>query len=249
MRFSRFIPIVATTLALGLGHAPAALADAAADKALAATETAMNRANSLHIEYEAKTAETGQAERTSGLNVWTKGEKQLVEFTAPADLKGTKGLVLSPTEIYVYLPSFGKVRRITRNAFDQTAFGLAFSQSDLATQKYAGQYTPSVSSSSAKEVKLTLIPKSGQVTSFSKIEMTITKDKNVPTEIKYYNAESKLVKTETRSGYTCDSNVCTPGTLKMVNHTESLTTTLTRKKVTVNEPISDETFSKRNLEN
>ena len=62
---------------------------------------------------------------------------------------------------------------------------------------------------------------------------TIIKDKNLPSELKYYNSEGKLVKTETRTGYTCGDgdkkNICTPATLKMVDHTKNLTTTMTRK--------------------
>jgi outer membrane lipoprotein-sorting protein len=247
MRFKHFVSIVATTLALGLAHAPA-LADDAGDKALVAAEAAMNKYKSLYLEYEAKTTETGKADKTVGLNVWIKGEKRLTEFTAPADLKGTKVLILSPSEMYVYLPSFGKVRRIASHTSDQSAFGMAFSQDDLATQKYTGKYSAAQTSTGDKETKITLTPKAGQTTPYSKIEMTIEKSKNVPTEIKYYNAEGKNVKTETRSGYSCDSDVCTPGTLKMVDHTKNLTTTITRKKVKVNEAINDDTFSKRNLE-
>lgn len=247
MRFSHAVSILATTLALGLAGGPA-LADDAGDKALTAAETAMNKAKSHYFEYEAKTSESGKAEKTVGLNVWMKGDKRLTVFTAPADLKGTKVLILSPTEMYVYLPAFGKVRRIASHTNDQSAFGMAFSQDDLATQKYSGQYTATSTSSNDKETKITLTPKSGQTTSYSKIEMTIDKSKNVPTEIKYYNAEGKHVKTETRTGYTCESDVCTPGTLKMVDHTKNLTTTMTRKKWKVNESINDDTFSKRNLE-
>lgn len=242
MRFSHFVTIAATALALGLSHAPA-LADDAGDKALSATETEMNKAKSHYFEYEAKTTEAGKADKTVGLNVWIKGEKRMTEFTSPADLKGTKVLILSPTEMYVYLPAFGKVRRIASHTSDQSAFGMAFSQEDLATQKYSSAYQASQSGD-----KLTLTPKSGQTTSYGKIEMTIAKDNKLPTEIKYYNSEGKLVKTETRSGYTCESSICTPGTLKMVDHTKNLTTTLTRKKWKVNDTISDETFSKRNLE-
>ena len=47
------------------------------------------------------------------LIVKLKAEKRLTEFTAPADMKGTKVLVLSPTQMYVYLPAFGKVRAMT----------------------------------------------------------------------------------------------------------------------------------------
>lgn len=247
MRFSHFVAIAATTLALGLTHAPA-YADDAGDKSLAAAETAMNKAKSHYFEYEATTTEAGKADKKVGLNVWIKAEKRLTEFTSPADLKGTKVLILSPSEMYVYLPAFGKVRRIASHTSDQSAFGMAFSQADLATQKYSSSYQAAQTSSSDKEVKLTLTPKSGQTTDYSKIEMTVAKDNNVPTEIKYYNAEGKLLKTETRTGYTCESSVCTPGTLKMVDHTKNLTTTLVRKKWKVNDTISDETFSKRNLE-
>ncbi|MFO0591328.1 MAG: outer membrane lipoprotein-sorting protein [Polyangiaceae bacterium] len=242
MRFSHFLTIAATTLALGLSQAPA-MADDAGDKALTATETEMNKAKTLYFEYEAKTTEAGKADKTVGLNVWIKGEKRMTEFTSPADLKGTKVLILSPSEMYVYLPAFGKVRRIASHTSDQSAFGMAFAQDDLATQKYSGQYSASQSGD-----KLTLTPKSGQTTSYGKIEMTISKDNKLPTEIKYYNSEGKLVKTETRSGYTKDGDVWTPGTLKMVDHTKNLTTTMTRKKVKVNESIADDVFSKRNLE-
>jgi len=245
MRFSHLVAIAATTFALGLSHG--AHADDAGDKTLSAVETAMNRATSHYFEYEAVTTETGKADKKVGLNVWIKGEKRLTEFTAPADLKGTKVLILSPTEMYAYLPAFGKVRRIASHTGDQSAFGMAYSQEELATQKYSGQYAAAQSGD-----KITLTPKSGQTTTYSKIEMTVVKDKNVPSEIKYYNAEGKLVKTETRSTYTCGDgdkkNICTPTTLKMVDHTKNLTTTLTRKTWKVNEAIADETFSKRALE-
>lgn len=247
MRFSPFLSVLATTLALGLSQAPA-LADAAGDKALAATEAAMNKAKSNYFEYEAKTSEAGKAEKTVGLNVWMKGDKRLTEFTSPADLKGTKVLILSPTEMYVYLPAFGKVRRIASHTNDQSAFGMAFSGGDLATQRYSDKYDAVVSSSTDKEVKITLTPKAGQKPDYAKLELTLDKAKNVPTEIKYFNSEGKHVKTETRSGYTCEQDICTPGVLKMVDHTKNLTTTMTRKKWKVNDSIGDDKFSKRNLE-
>ncbi|MBK8253602.1 MAG: outer membrane lipoprotein-sorting protein [Polyangiaceae bacterium] len=247
MRLSHFVSILGATLALSLTHAPA-MADDAGDKVLTQVDTALNKAKSHYFEYEATTQEAGKAEKKVGLNVWIKAEKRLTEFTAPADLKGTKVLILSPTEMYVYLPAFGKVRRIASHTSDQSAFGMAFSQDDLATQKYSSMYTATVSSSTDKEQKVTLTPKAGQTTPYSKIEMTVGKDKNLPTEIKYYNSEGKHIKTETRSGYSCESDVCTPATLKMVDHTKNLTTTMSRKKWKVNESINDDTFSKRNLE-
>lgn len=246
MRFSHFATIAASTLTIGLAHGTAH-ADDAGDSALASVDAAMNKATSHYFEYEASTTEAGKSDKKAGLNVYIKGERRLTEFTAPADMKGTKVLSLSPTEMYVYLPSFGKVRRIASHTSDQAAFGMAFSQSELTVQKYGGQYQASQSGDT-----LTLTPKPGQTPPYAKIEMTIIKDKNLPSELKYYDTAGKLLKTESRSGYTCGdgdkANICTPGTLKMVDHTKSLTTTMTRKKWKVNGAISDDTFSKRNLE-
>jgi outer membrane lipoprotein-sorting protein len=249
MKLSHFCTIAATTVLMAFSHGGTAQADTAGDAALTKVETAMNKAKSHYFEYEAVTTETGKAEKKVGLNVFIKGEKRMTEFTAPADLKGTKVLILSPSEMYVYLPAFGKVRRIASHTTDQSAFGMAFSQDELALQKYSGQYQAVVASTTDKETKLTLTPKADQKPAYGKIELTVSKDKNLPSEIKYYNTDSKLVKTETRSGYTCESDVCTPATLKMIDHTKSsLTTTITRKKWKVNETIADDVFSKRNLE-
>lgn len=247
MRLPHPITIAATMSALALAG-PTALADEAGSKALAAAEAAINKAQTTYLEYEAVTLETGKAEKKLGMNVWIKGDKRLTEFTAPADMKGTKILVLSPTEMYVYLPAFGKVRRITSHTADQGAFGLAFSQDDLSTQRYSPSYAADQSSATDAEIKLTLTPQAGKTTTYPKIRMTIAKDKNVPTQLEYFDAEGKPMKTETRSGYTCEGDVCGAATLKMIDHTKSIATTLTRKKWKVNEAIGDETFSKRNLE-
>lgn len=240
MRISQLVMTVATVFALGLSGT-AAMADEAGDKALATTEAALNKGATHFFEYDATTSEPGKNDKSASFTVRVKGDKRLTEYASPADLKGTQVLILSPTEMYVYLPSFGKVRRIARGA-DQAAFGMAFSQDDLATQKYSNAYQATQSGD-----VLTLTPKSGQTTSFAKIEMTISKDKKLPSEIKYYNSDNKLVKTELRSGYTCESDVCTPGMLRMVDATTNLTTTLVRKKWKVNEAIADETFLKSKL--
>ena len=229
--------------------APAASADPAGDKVLAAVDAALNRAKTQYFEYEATNQEPGKAERKLGMNVWIKGEKQLTELTAPADMKGTKVLVLSPTQMYVYLPAFGKVRRIASSVSDQGCLGRAFSQDDLATTAYGPAYTAVIASETATEWKLTATPKAGQVTPYAKIELTISKDKSLPTQLELFDAGGAHVKTETRTGYTCQGDACTPGERKMVDHKKAgLWTKLIRKTWKVNESMSDDLFSKRNLE-
>jgi hypothetical protein len=226
--------------------APAA-ADPAGDKLLAAVDGAMNRAKTHKFEYEIINQEAGKGEKKLAMSVQIKGEKRLTEFSAPSDMKGTKVLILSPTQMYVYLPAFGKVRRIASHTKDQSSFGMTFSQDDFATQAYGPDYTATVGSESATDAHLVLTPKAGKETSYAKIEITVTKDKMVPTELKYFNAEGKNIKTETRTGYTCQGNICVPAELKMVDNTKGNWTKIVQKAWKVNEEIGDDVFSQRNL--
>jgi outer membrane lipoprotein-sorting protein len=239
-------PLLAALPLLWAGHASA---DPPGDKVLKGMEDAMNRAKTQYMEYEVTNQEPGKAEKKMALKVYIKGEKRMTEFTAPADMKGTKVLILSPTQMYVYLPAFGKVRRIASHVTDQGFMGLAFTQDDMATQIYSSVYAAQLASETGGEWKLAVTPKGGEKTAHGKIEFTVAKDKSVPTEIKYFNTGGQHVKTETRSKYSCEGNVCTPGELKMVDHTKGgHWTKLVRTAWKVNENLSDDLFSKRNLE-
>jgi hypothetical protein len=236
--------VAATFLSSSPAHA-----DAAGDKLLAAMDASLNRAKTLIFEYEVVNQEPGKAERKLGMMVRLKGDKRFSEFLAPADMKGTKVLIMSPTQMYVFLPAFGKIRRIASHVADQGFLGLAFSQDDMATTSYSGAYTGQIASETPTQWKLTATPKAGQTTTYGKIEFTITKDKvkTVPSELRYFNAAGTNIKTETRSDYTCEGDVCSPKELKMVDNTKGNWTKLTRKSWKVNETISDDVFTTRNL--
>lgn len=239
--------MMVATACVALAAHGTARADAAGDKVVAAVDAAMNRAKSHRFEYEIINKEPSKDERRMEMKVLIKGEKRLSEFVAPGDMKGTKVLILTPTQMYVYLPAFGKVRRIASHTKDQGFLGLAFSQDDLANQAYAGEYDGKILSETPAAWQVQLTAKPGKETSYAKIEMTVLKDKAVPSELKYFNAEGKNIKTETRTGYTCEGNICTPAELKMVDNTKGNWSKFIRKVWKVNENISDDVFSQRNL--
>ena len=236
-------------LALLLAPLPA-LADTEGDKALAALDVKLNTAETHYFEYEAVTEEPGRSPRKIGLTVYMKGPKRLTEFTAPADLKGTKVLALSPVDMYVYLPAFGKVRRIASHTTDQSAFGMTFTQDDFAAQRYSPDYTATVlPGGDAETIRLSLLPRAGGQARYGKLELTILKATGVPSELKYFATGGKLSKTETRTGYTCEGDICVPTELKMIDHQKGgMWTKITRKAWKVNQKLSDDIFSKRNLE-
>ena len=244
---SCLVPALAAAAFAAVSHSAPALADAAGDAVLAQADAAMNKAKTLKFDYEITNKEgADKGEKTLTMSVLLKGEKRFTEFTS-GDMKGTKVLIISPTQMYVYLPSFGKVRRIASHTKDAGFLGMTFSQDDMATTRYSPQYTAAIASEDAAAWHLTLTPKPGQETPYAKIEVTVGKDKKLPSELKYFNAEGKNVKTEARTGYACEGDVCTPGELKMTDNAKGAWTKLTAKSREVNKDISDDVFTQRNL--
>jgi outer membrane lipoprotein-sorting protein len=214
---------------------------ASGDAVLASVDTAMNRASTLSVEWEVSNQEPDKTAKKLGLLVRSKGEKELWEFTSPADMKGTKVLKLAADRNYVYLPAFGKVRRVASSAGEQGFMGMAFSLNDH-TARFSELYTASQSSGG----KLVLTAKEGLTTPYARIEMTVSAD-DVPTELKYFDVAGTNIKTETRR-YACDKVACTPTERKMVDNVRKSSTTMTRKSVKVDDPMSDDLFSVRALE-
>lgn len=246
---------LALCLSLGLAALPLvamprdAHADAAGDKALASIDAAINRAKTQYLEYDALIKTPDKPDRNLSLAIWIKDDMHLSEFLSPSDVKGTKVLIISPTQMWIYLPAFKKVRRVASHTTDQGFMGMTFSQDDFTLTRYGNAYEGKVSGGDDKNVKLTLTPKKDQTPPYAKIEITAEKARNLPLEMKYYNASGTLLKTETRSGYTCEKDICAPAELKMVDHTKGgQSTMLTRKAWKPNLAIADSKFTKRALE-
>jgi outer membrane lipoprotein-sorting protein len=239
----RFVAATLTALCLST----TAWADAAGDAAVAAMDAAVNRAVTLVFEYQVDNQEPDKPLRVLALKLQTNGTSKLYEFTAPPDMKGIKLLILSPTQMYIYLPTFGKVRRIASHTHDQGFLGLAFSQDDLATTSYGAQYVGQIAAQTPAQYVLVLTAKDVPNATYAKIEITVAKDRMVPLQLNYFDAEGANIKTETRSNYACAGAVCSPGEIKMVDNVKGNWTRLVRKSWQQNVAIPDDVFSARNL--
>jgi hypothetical protein len=209
-------------------------------------DAALNRAATLTLAYEVVNHEPGKEERKLAMSARLKGDKKLYEFLAPADMKGTKVLILSPFEMWVFLPAFGKVRRIASHV-GGGFLGLAFGADDLATTSYSADYTAQLASETATERKLIATPKPGRGTMYSRIEFLVSRNQALPLEIRYFNAAGANDRTEIRTRYTCTANICNPGELKMTDNTKGNWTRLIRTSWTANDMIADDVFSKSSL--
>ena len=243
---TRALVLVAALLA-----ARGAQADAAGDALLSAVDAAAAAAQTQQLDYDVVSQERGKPEHKLALRLSIKGDKRLYEFLAPADMKGTKLLFVARGEAYVYLPAFGKVRRIASTAAERSFMGLAFTLVDLQGFPWAPSYSAALESSSEGEATVLATARQGGGLTpggWSKIELNVARDHAVPTQIKYRDADGAIARTETRSGYTCEGRVCAPGEIKLVDERTGSSTRLIRTNWKVNEALSDDVFSKRALD-
>ncbi len=242
--------LCATAFALGLftAAAPVARAD---DDPLAKVDEAINRWNSLDYHYGISTKDGDDKESKLKLRMRMRrkdgNNQQFINISEPADMKGTKVLTLSPTEMYIYIPAFKKIRRIASHVTEAGFLGTALSQKDLTLTRYGTFYT-ATKKSDGEDVMTLLLTAKDETAPYPKLELDVVKARMLPREIRYFNEEGAKIKTERRSAYKCRDNYCAPLIMVMEDHKASKTTTLRLKSdFKVNPELKDSLFSKRSL--
>ena len=238
--------------AVGLGlllSGGQARADAKGDEALSKVVDALHSYKTLTTQYTMTTQEPGKDPTEMVVRTNFMGRKQFTELLAPGDIKGTKVLHLSDTEMYIYMPAYRKIRRVASHVNEQGLFGTTYSATDMNLTTYTQYFTATVKSEDGGNVVLALESKPDARAPYGKMELTVDKSLNLPTRIKYYDDKGTHVKTETRTNYVCEGKVCLPKRQKMVDHTKN--DKWSRLELTdykANPSLPEDMFSKRNLQ-
>ncbi|MBM4358005.1 MAG: outer membrane lipoprotein-sorting protein [Deltaproteobacteria bacterium] len=237
-----------SAFALSLVFAAPAHAESA-EEYLTKLDRSLNNWKTLDSEFEV-TTESGSSKTLLKLRnrMQNKGafNKQFVDIGAPADMAGTKVLTKSPEKMYIYLPSFKKVRRIASHMNEQGFLGTALASKDMNLTHYGETFTATVVSDSAKELELKLVAKDDKAP-YPRLDMKVDKERMVPTQVKFFGEGNAHIKTESRSDYVCESGYCMPKTLKMVDHGKGVSSTIRLVSYKVNPALEKGLFSKRNL--
>lgn len=130
-------------------------------------------------------------------------EKQLVEDTAPADVKGSKFLSVyeegdSEPEMWLYLPALGKERRIAGHMTKGSFMGTDFTYEEIAGgQSYRDDYQAVRSQDDELDgylcYTLDLTPKASD-SEYSRVRMWVWQDEMMPLRIDFFNGSGQLSK-------------------------------------------------------
>jgi len=175
------------------------------------------------------------------------GDKSLIVFNSPKDVKGTATLTfthkIGSDDQWLFLPSIARVKRISSNNKSGPFVGSEFAYEDLSSQeveKYAYKFLK-------EEGPLLWVeqdpvdPKSG----YTRRIATYNKDKGYRLEqIEFYDRKNALLKTLTYSNYKLyKDKFWRAGQLKMVNHQSNKETVLEFSDYNFDQGLTDEDFS------
>lgn len=118
---------------------------------------------------------------------------RIFRFTKPASQAGISVLSLPNDIMYLYMPAFGKVRRISSSIKNQNFAGTDFSYDDMESKPLTEKYDAKFLKTDGDTYVLQLTPKS-QRSAYSKIIMSVNKEHYYPVEMNYYDRGNREIK-------------------------------------------------------
>jgi len=184
----------------------------------------------------------------------TNGDKSLMTFLTPADVKGTKMLthekLNKDDDQWLYLPALKRVKRIASKNKSGSFMGSEFSYEDIANSSYeAYNYDDNLEDvvyngkPCYKGSRVSKNKNSG----YTKQVTWVEKSSFLVQKVDYYDRKSELLKTAVFSNYTNHDGVWIVGKIHMQNHQNSKATTLKWSNIQIKAGLSDSDFSKRKL--
>jgi len=200
------------------------------------------------------TAKSGQS-LTRSMDIWSAGDgdRQVIKFTAPADIKGSGFLSITmpdgATQSMIYLPALDRTRRIAGSQKQEAFFGSDFSYEDISdlqsgTRKDYVSELLKVKPGPVYVVQST--PKAGAETSYQKLVLEIPEATLLPRRIEFYR-NGALLKVMTIGETTKVGDYVLPSELRMETVARGSSTTIRQSDFAVDKAIPDEVFSERFL--
>jgi outer membrane lipoprotein-sorting protein len=172
-------------------------------------------------------------------------DKRMIKFLSPADQKGIAFLDLPDDKMYLYLPAFKKVRRISGHIKNQKFAGTDFTYDDMATIIYADEYTPQLMNTSGDHFILSLTPNDDIQKEYSQLRMWIRKDNFYQEKIEYYDEDIKLWKISERRQIEKVGEYWVSKELEIQDLKESHKTTSILEQVKFDTGLNDNLFTQR----
>lgn len=172
---------------------------------------------------------------------------RLFRFTAPASQAGIAFLSLPGEVMYLYLPAYGRERRIASHIKNQNFAGTDFSYEDMESKLYAERYDASSLKSEGDFFTLELKPKQENKAGYPKLVVTVRKDNYYPVHVTYFDKSGKPVKELNNSRIEKKGNYWIATDFEMKDLIKGTRSRMIITDIAFDRNLSDEEFTVRQL--
>lgn len=182
------------------------------------------------------------------------GDRSLLTFEWPADVKGTRLLTWAhpgdDDDQWLYLPAMRRVKRISARSQSGAFMGSEFAFEDLGAHE-VDKYTWTLDGEETLDGravwKLTRVPKNAR-SGYSKQVLWMDKEYRQPLKIDFYDRKDALLKTMKATAFAQHGKWWRPASLEMVNHQTHKKSILKWTERTMGVQFDVEDFDKAALE-
>ncbi len=172
-------------------------------------------------------------------------DKRKYQYTQPESQAGIATLSLPDGVMWMYMPAFGKPKKISLLSKSQAFTGTDFSYEDMETESYTERYIPSFVAEEEKTHAIELVPKSDK-SKYAKIIAHIDKNDNYPVLMEYFDNGNNKFKEATYK-YKFSGKYWYAEEVVMTDLKKEHSTTIEMKDVKFDQGLSDDEFSVENL--
>jgi outer membrane lipoprotein-sorting protein len=208
---------------------------------------------SSRVEVTETVYDAGGSKRVSKMVSYgyNKGEKGLMEYVAPARIKGMKILMLNEgDDIWFYSARTGRVRKIASGQRKQSANNSDFSYEDMSTKDRREDYDAKLLGEEkvdgAPAYTIDMKAKSPDQT-YSRMVFWVDKSRMVPLKAEFYDETGELWKKLTMDDIVKVEEYWTAKTVEMKNVRKGTRTVMAMDKVEYDIGLDEAMFSERNL--
>lgn len=252
---NRFPFLLSVSLLLMGGISTSAVAQTASTSAatsnpasvLARVDSVLNAPDDMEARETMVLIDQDGTRKARELRLYQKGaDLRLVQFLAPADVRGVSFLRRGDNQLYLYLPAFRKVRRIASSATREDFVGTDFTYEDLAQSTYSDEYRTTGLRVDSGQYVLDVRPRPEADVSYDRLTLRVDTSNSVLRQVQYFR-EGTQVKEMTVSDVTQIDGYWIGRRMEMVDQRSGHRTVLALSEVTFDQELSDALFTERYL--
>ncbi len=182
------------------------------------------------------------------------GEKQFLEYLAPADVRGTKFLSLAEKgqddQMWLYMPALGRERRVAAHMTGDSFMGTDFTYEEIGgsivyEDQYSAQRLADAEVEGVSCYVLDLRAKDGSA-QYEKVQMWVWKEELIPLRVEFWHPAPTLKKTLTLGNFRLVEGELIPHRVVMADNVQGTRTILEINKIS-QEEIDEQIFTVRYL--